>query len=76
MKAFLIHKYGDKNVVRFEEIKEPSIGENDVLIKIHAASINPLDLKIRDGSLKMILPYKFPIVLGNDFSGVIVKVWK
>lgn len=73
MKAFLIHKYGDKNVVRFEEIKEPNIGENDVLIKIHAASINPLDLKIRDGSLKMILPYKFPIVLGNDFSGVIVK---
>ncbi len=73
MKAFLINKYGDKSVVQLENIKEPSIGENDVLIKVSATSINPLDLKIRNGSLKEILPYKFPIVLGNDFSGVIVK---
>lgn len=76
MKAFYINKYGDNRVLQFGEIKKPEIGDYDVLVKVHSASVNPLDLKIQDGSLKVLLPYKFPIILGNDFSGVIEKIGK
>lgn len=52
----------------------PKISSDDVLVEIHAASINPIDYKVRDGKVKMLLSYKMPLVLGNDFSGVIVQV--
>jgi len=54
----------------------PEISANEVLVEIAAASINPIDLKIRDGKLKMLLNYDMPLVLGNDFAGRIVKVGK
>ena len=76
MKAFFINRYGDNSVLQFGEIKKPEMGDYDVLVKVHSASVNPLDLKIQDGSLKVLLPYKFPIILGNDFSGVIEKIGK
>ena len=49
------------------------MGADDVLVRIHAASVNPLDMKIRDGSLKAILPYRLPLVLGNDLAGEVHK---
>lgn len=76
MKAFFINKYGDSSTLQFGELNKPEIGESDVLVKVYSASVNPLDLKIQDGSLKVLLPYKFPIILGNDFSGVIEKTGK
>ena len=74
MKAFIIDRYGSNEVVRASEMPEPELRDDDVLIQIHAASVNPLDLKIRDGKLKLILPYRFPIILGNDLAGVVVRV--
>ena len=47
--------------------------EDDVLVQIHAAGINPVDLKIRDGDLKPLLPYKFPLIMGNDLAGIVIK---
>lgn len=74
MKAFIVDRYGSNDGVRFGEMPDPELRENDVLVQIHAASVNPLDLKIRDGKLKLILPYRLPLILGNDLAGVVVRV--
>jgi NADPH:quinone reductase-like Zn-dependent oxidoreductase len=74
MKAFTLERYGDAGAVRDGEVPDPRIGHDDVLVQIHAASINPLDLKTRDGDFKAILPYRVPFVLGNDLAGVVVGV--
>ncbi|MFF5536514.1 NADP-dependent oxidoreductase [Streptomyces cinerochromogenes] len=74
MKTFVIERYGDKAGVRATEMPDPQVGADDVLVRIHAASVNPLDLKIRDGDLKAILPYRLPLILGNDLAGVVVQV--
>src|SRR6476469_8133487 len=74
MKAALIDRYGDNDQVRLADIAVPMIGPKDLLVEVHAASVNPLDVKIRDGKLKMLLPYRFPLVLGNDLSGVVSEV--
>ncbi|EJQ13172.1 NADPH:quinone reductase [Bacillus cereus] len=73
MKAMVIDKYG-KVPMHMTEVPTPEINEYEVLAEIHAASINPIDFKIRDGKVKLLLKYKMPLILGNDFSGVIVKV--
>lgn len=72
MKAFFIERYKDKGRVGL--LPDPDVGGDEVLIQVHAASINPLDLKIRSGEFKLILPYSFPLVLGNDLAGVVVRV--
>lgn len=74
MKAFIVERYGKKNGIRMGEMPEPAIGEDDVLVEVHAASVNPLDSKIRTGEFKLFLPYKLPFALGNDFAGVVVRV--
>ena len=74
MKAFIVERYGDAGAVRAGEIPDPEVGEDDVLVQIYAASVNPLDLKTRDGAYKAILPYRVPFVLGNDLAGVVVGV--
>jgi NADPH:quinone reductase-like Zn-dependent oxidoreductase len=72
MKAFTLTRYGTTDNIAPVEQPEPALGHDDVLVQIHAASINPLDLKIRNGELKPLLRYKLPIVLGNDLAGVVV----
>ncbi|MEE5114679.1 NADP-dependent oxidoreductase [Pseudomonas alliivorans] len=74
MKAFIIDRYGKKAVGRIGERPDPGIGQTDVLIQIHAAGVNMLDVKIRNGEFKPILPYRLPLVLGNDVAGVVVAV--
>ncbi|WP_405009930.1 NADP-dependent oxidoreductase [Kitasatospora sp. NBC_01539] len=74
MKTYLIEKYGDRSAVHAAEMPDPQPGPDDVLVEIHAASVNPLDFKIRDGAFKRILPYRLPLVLGNDLAGVVVRV--
>ncbi|MGM0711581.1 NADP-dependent oxidoreductase [Brevibacillus parabrevis] len=74
MKAVVIEKYGKNVPFVMSEQPTPSIGEHDVLVEIHAASLNPIDFKIKEGKVKFLLSYKFPLILGNDFSGVVVKV--
>jgi NADPH:quinone reductase-like Zn-dependent oxidoreductase len=74
MKAFLLDHYGNADRVRAGEIPEPELREDDVLVRVHAAGVNPLDSKIRNGEFKRILPYRFPIILGHDVAGVVVRV--
>ncbi|MGO4307911.1 NADP-dependent oxidoreductase [Cupriavidus sp. RAF12] len=74
MKAFVVDRYGRKNGVRATNMPVPELGEDDLLIQIHAAGVNPLDSKIRDGEFKLILPYRLPLILGNDLAGVVVRV--
>ena len=74
MKALIVEHYGDADAVRAGDVPEPEVGDDDVLVRIRAASVNPLDLKTRDGDFKAILPYRVPFVLGNDLAGVVVAV--
>ncbi|SNB82264.1 MULTISPECIES: NADP-dependent oxidoreductase [unclassified Agrobacterium] len=73
MKSFLIDRYKKGGALRLGEIPEPEVRANDVLVEIRAASVNLLDNKIRDGEFKLILPYRLPLVLGNDVAGVVVR---
>jgi NADPH:quinone reductase-like Zn-dependent oxidoreductase len=74
MKAFIIDRYGRKGSLRFGEMPEPEVRDHDVLVRIHAAGVNPLDSKIRDGEFKFILPYRLPLIPGNDVAGVVTRV--
>lgn len=73
MKAMVIEKYG-KVPLCMVEMSQPEIDEYEVLVDIHAASINPLDFRIRNGEVKLLINYKMPLVLGNDFAGVVTKI--
>jgi alcohol dehydrogenase len=74
MKAFILDRYGKGNPLRLGELSEPDLKDTDVLVEIHAASVNPIDYKIRNGEFKLILPFKLPVALGSDLAGVVVKV--
>jgi NADPH:quinone reductase-like Zn-dependent oxidoreductase len=72
MKAYLVKKY--KRPIEAGEAPEPTVGEHDVLVDVHAAGLNLLDAKVRDGEFKVFLPYKAPFVLGHDLAGVVTGV--
>ncbi|WP_164010383.1 NADP-dependent oxidoreductase [Pyxidicoccus trucidator] len=74
MQAFFIRRYGGPAVLEAGELPPPPLGPNDVRIAVHAASVNPVDWKVREGKLKVLLPYRFPLVLGHDCSGVVREV--
>nr|WP_298137431.1 NADP-dependent oxidoreductase [uncultured Pseudomonas sp.] len=74
MKAFIVDRYTKKEVGRIGEIPTPELRDDDVLIQIHAASVNQLDTKIKNGEFKLILPYRLPLILGNDMAGTVVRV--
>ena len=74
MKAVRIHEYGNSNVLAFEDAPKPSITAEDVLIRVVATSVNPVDWKIREGYLQEMISYEMPLTLGWDVSGVIEAV--
>jgi NADPH:quinone reductase-like Zn-dependent oxidoreductase len=74
MKAFIVERYGRKGVGRLGDMPEPALRDDDVLVRVHAAGVNPLDSKIRTGEFKLILPYRFPLILGNEVAGVVTRV--
>jgi len=74
MKAFFIDRYGKKDSLRIGEMPDPELREDDVMVEVHAAGVNPLDSKIRNGEFKFLLPYRLPLILGNDVAGVVVRV--
>ncbi|MBN8192825.1 NADP-dependent oxidoreductase [Bacillus sp. NTK074B] len=76
MKAIIIKQYGDKEVLQETEINQPEIGDNQILLENHATSINPIDWKVREGYLKDMLDFEFPIILGWDAAGVIAEKGK
>jgi hypothetical protein len=74
MKAFVVDRYGRKKRLRAADMPEPALRDDEVLIQVHAAAVNLLDVKIRNGEFKLILPYRPPFVLGHDVAGVVVRV--
>ena len=74
MKAFIIDKYKSKDGGRIGQMLDPEPQADEVLVEVHAAGVNLLDSKIRNGEFKLILPYKAPFVLGHDVAGVITEV--
>lgn len=74
MKAFILDRYGKTGSTRIGEMPEPEPGDDDVLVQVHAAGVNALDSKIRNGEFKLLLPYRLPAVLGNDVAGVVTRV--
>lgn len=74
MKTVRIHEYGNADVLHLEDIPVPQIASDELLIKIHAASVNPVDWMVREGYLKDMHLHKLPLTLGQDFSGTVEKV--
>ena len=73
MKAFVVEHYG-KDGLRAADVPEPEVGDGDVLVKVSAAGINPLDMMVRNGEFKRLLKYRTPFVLGHDVAGVVTRV--
>jgi NADPH:quinone reductase-like Zn-dependent oxidoreductase len=74
MQALTVERYGKKRKLRRAEMPEPTVGDHDVLVEVRAAGVNLLDSKIRNGEFKLILPYRLPLILGNDVAGVVARV--
>src|SRR6201981_2315552 len=74
MKAVRIHNYGGPEVLKYEDAPRPQPGEGEVLIRVHAAGVNPIDWKVREGHMKEFWPHKFPLILGWDLSGVVEQL--
>lgn len=74
MKAFTVDHYGKKSKLTLADVPMPELRDDEVLVQVHAAGVNLLDAKLRNGEFKLILPYRTPFVLGHDVAGVVVEV--
>jgi NADPH:quinone reductase-like Zn-dependent oxidoreductase len=74
MKAVVVHQYGGPEVLKFEEYPDPVAGPGEVLVRVAATSVNPIDYKRRAGLTKDFDPIKFPGLMGVDLAGTVVKV--
>jgi len=72
MRAFVVEKY--KGQLQESDVPEPVVGEHDVLVQVQAAGLNMLDEKIRAGEFRLILPYRLPVIAGNDVAGTVIRV--
>lgn len=76
MKAIQIKKYSKEIDTNIADIPMPEIPDNEVLIKVKAAAVNPLEILILTGAVRLIQDYKMPLTLGNECSGVVESVGK
>ena len=74
MKAIRIHNYGGPEVLQYEDAPRPRPQAGEVLIRVYAAGVNPIDWKVREGYMKDLWPHKFPLIPGWDLSGVVEAV--
>jgi NADPH:quinone reductase-like Zn-dependent oxidoreductase len=74
MNAHVLRHYGQKRALELADMPTPDLRDDEVLVKVHAAGVNQLDAKLRDGEFKLILPYRLPLILGHDVAGEVVKV--
>lgn len=74
MKAQVLPHYGKKRALELADMPTPELRDDEVLVRVHAAGVNQLDSKLRDGEFKLILPYRLPLILGHDVAGEVVKV--
>jgi NADPH:quinone reductase-like Zn-dependent oxidoreductase len=72
MKAVLLHQYGGPEELNYQDTGDPTYGDNEVLVRVRATSINPVDYKIRSGAAKARMPVEFPAILGRDLAGEVV----
>lgn len=73
-RAVVIEEYGHADQLKESQITLPELGEHQVLVKVKATSVNPIDWKLREGYLAQMMPWDFPITLGWDVAGEIVEV--
>lgn len=73
MKAFVVDKCRKLGALRPADVPEPALLDHDVRIRVQAASVNPLDSKLRDGAFRLFLPYRRPFILGRDVAGTVVR---
>jgi alcohol dehydrogenase len=74
MKAVVMTGYGSTGTVHVRDMPEPAPGDDDLLVDVHAAGLNPLDVKIRDGKLRLVRRFPLPVIMGNELSGVVAAV--
>lgn len=75
MKAAQINKYGGEAVAEInQDAPKPQVSSGKILVAVHAAGVNPIDWKIREGYLSKMVPLKFPATLGGDFSGLVIEL--
>src|ERR1700731_865576 len=74
MKAVVVHQYGGPEVLKFEDYPDPAPGPGEVLVRVAATSVNPIDYKRRAGLTKDFYPITFPGLIGVDIAGAVVKV--
>lgn len=74
MKAIRIHAYGGADNLHYDEVPRPDPQPGQVLVRVHAAGVNPIDWKIREGYLKQLFDYSLPLILGTDVAGVVEAV--
>lgn len=74
MHAFVMTKYGDESAMQFRDMPVLNIKDDECLVEIHAASVNPVDIKIRRGDMKRLFKIHFPHIMGHDIAGKVVKV--
>jgi NADPH:quinone reductase-like Zn-dependent oxidoreductase len=74
MKAIVVHQYGGPEVLKFEEYPDPVAGPGEVLVRVAASSVNPIDYKRRAGLTKDFYPITFPGLIGVDIAGTVVKI--
>lgn len=74
MKAVIAEQYGGAEVLEIGEVPVPRVGPNGVLVQVHAASVNPVDWKLRQGLLYAVMPVVFPVIWGCDLAGVVTEV--
>lgn len=74
MKAVIINQYGSAQALQYADVAQPQIKSDQILVKVYATSVNPVDWKIRAGQLQLLTGYNFPMILGFDVSGEVVEV--
>ncbi|HUH79331.1 MAG TPA: NADP-dependent oxidoreductase [Methanoregula sp.] len=71
MKAVRIHQYGDSGVLKYEDVPRPTIGPDEVLVRVHSCGVNPVDWKIREGYMARMARHTLPLILGWDVAGTV-----
>jgi NADPH:quinone reductase-like Zn-dependent oxidoreductase len=74
MRALVFKRYGGPDQVAFADVPRPVPKPDEILVQVHAAGLNPIDNKIRDGKMKAILRFQLPATLGSDLAGVVIEV--
>jgi NADPH:quinone reductase-like Zn-dependent oxidoreductase len=76
VKAVVLHEYGGPDKLIYEDVPDPVADEGQVLVRVAASSVNPIDYKLRSGAMKAFWPLELPTILGRDISGIVREVGK